>query len=249
MDRLSWQRTDRSNRLRFLNRPENLRKLRLFSAACCRRVWRWLADPRSRRAVEVAERRADGHATDVEAREAAALAEAAARAAAPALTARADPTAAAASGAALARGAAGAHAALAAWYCVIDFPSEAADQAVLAAAAPVSRGVWGTQGWAMACRAAYRQEGRAQKALLDEVFGGPVRPAAVDPVWLAWQGGVVPALALGIYEERAFERLAILADALEEAGCADAALLGHCRAPGGEHVRGCWAVDLVLRRE
>jgi hypothetical protein len=58
-------------------------------------------------------------------------------------------------------------------------------------------------------------------------------------------GGTVPKLAAAIYEERAFDRLPVLADALEDARCADAAILGHCRS-GGEHVRGCWVVDLVL---
>ena len=52
-------------------------------------------------------------------------------------------------------------------------------------------------------------------------------------------------LAQSIYDDRAFDRLPILADALEEAGCTDAAILDHCRGPG-PHVRGCWAVDLLL---
>ena len=39
--------------------------------------------------------------------------------------------------------------------------------------------------------------------------------------------------------------LPVLADALEEAGCTDADLLAHCRSGGG-HLRGCWAVDLLL---
>jgi hypothetical protein len=58
----------------------------------------------------------------------------------------------------------------------------------------------------------------------------------------------VTALAKAIYGERAFDRLPILADALEEAGCTNAELLGHCRQPG-VHVRGCWVVDLVLGKE
>jgi hypothetical protein len=52
-------------------------------------------------------------------------------------------------------------------------------------------------------------------------------------------------LARGIYHERAFDRLPVLADALEEAGCTDETLLGHLRGPG-PHVLGCWAVDLIL---
>jgi hypothetical protein len=51
-----------------------------------------------------------------------------------------------------------------------------------------------------------------------------------------------------IYDERAFNRMPILADALEEAGCTNKDILDHCRS-GGEHVRGCWAVDLILGKE
>jgi hypothetical protein len=54
-------------------------------------------------------------------------------------------------------------------------------------------------------------------------------------------------MAEGIYGERAFDRLPILADALEEAGCDNPDVLTHCRQPGS-HVRGCWAVDLILGR-
>jgi hypothetical protein len=53
------------------------------------------------------------------------------------------------------------------------------------------------------------------------------------------------AVARTIYQERAFERMPELAEALEAAGCYDAEILGHCRAPG-PHVRGCWVVDAIL---
>jgi hypothetical protein len=66
-------------------------------------------------------------------------------------------------------------------------------------------------------------------------------PAAI----LKWSDGTIPRLAQAIYDELAFDRLPILADALEEAGCTNADILAHCRQPG-EHVRGCWAVDLIL---
>jgi hypothetical protein len=52
-------------------------------------------------------------------------------------------------------------------------------------------------------------------------------------------------LAQAIYDDRAFDRLPILADALEDAGCHDAGILAHCRGPG-PHVKGCWVVDLLL---
>jgi hypothetical protein len=88
-------------------------------------------------------------------------------------------------------------------------------------------------------------ETRKQADLMREHFGNPFRPAGLDP---AWRTPTVLALANGIYEDRAFDRLPILADALEDAGCDNADLLAHCRGEG-EHVRGCWAVDLVLGKE
>jgi hypothetical protein len=51
-----------------------------------------------------------------------------------------------------------------------------------------------------------------------------------------------------MYESRDFGAMPILADALQDAGCEDAAILGHCRG-AGPHVRGCWVVDLVLGKE
>ena len=67
----------------------------------------------------------------------------------------------------------------------------------------------------------------------------------LDPSWLAWNDGAIRKMAQAIYDARAFDRLPLLADALEDAGCTDAAILSHCREPG-EHVRGCWVVDLLL---
>ena len=82
--------------------------------------------------------------------------------------------------------------------------------------------------------------------MMREVFGNPFRPApAIDPSWLAWNGGTVRKLAQAIYDDRAFDRLPVLADALEDAGCNDAELLSLCRGPG-PHARGCWALDLLL---
>jgi hypothetical protein len=86
-------------------------------------------------------------------------------------------------------------------------------------------------------------------ALLRDVFGNPLRRVAVDPAWLS---ATVVSLAEAAYEERIRPegeldpvRLALLADALEEAGCADTNILTHLRGPG-PHVRGCWVVDLIL---
>jgi hypothetical protein len=74
------------------------------------------------------------------------------------------------------------------------------------------------------------------------VFGNPFRPAAVNSSWLT---STVVALAEGIYADRAFDRLPILADALMDAGCDNEDVLNHCRGDG-PHARGCWVVDLIL---
>ena len=74
------------------------------------------------------------------------------------------------------------------------------------------------------------------------LFGNPYRPAQLDP---SWRTANVRDLARTVYEDRAFDRLPILADALMDAGCEDAGILGHCR-NDGPHARGCWVVDLVL---
>jgi hypothetical protein len=87
---------------------------------------------------------------------------------------------------------------------------------------------------------------------LRDIFGSVFHRGALGPALRAWQGGVVVRLAQAAYEERALPagtlcpaRLAVLADALEDAGCTDADVLDHLRGPG-PHVRGCWAVDLLL---
>jgi hypothetical protein len=85
---------------------------------------------------------------------------------------------------------------------------------------------------------------RLQKLNLIRDLFNPFRPLTLDPAWLTWKG-TVPKLAQGIYDEGAFDRLPILADALEEAGCADQSLLSHCGQPSS-HGRGCWLVDCVL---
>jgi hypothetical protein len=85
--------------------------------------------------------------------------------------------------------------------------------------------------------------------LLRDVFGYPVLPLlAIDLSWLAWNDGTIPKLAQVADDERAFDCLPFLTDALEEAGCEDADILAHCRQQG-EHVRGCWVVDLILGKQ
>jgi hypothetical protein len=88
-------------------------------------------------------------------------------------------------------------------------------------------------------------------SLLRDITGNPFRPIALNP---AWRTPTVTNLGTGAYEERALPsgeldpaRLAVLADALEEAGCRDQSVLDHLRSPG-PHVRGCWPLDLILGR-
>jgi hypothetical protein len=88
-----------------------------------------------------------------------------------------------------------------------------------------------------------------QAALLRDIIGNPFHTRyPADPNVLAWNEGTVRRIAQAIYDERAFDRLPILADALLDAGCEDEDLLAHCRSPG-PHVCGCWAIDLILGKE
>ena len=80
--------------------------------------------------------------------------------------------------------------------------------------------------------------------VLRDVVGVPFDPVAADPRWLT---GTVVGLAAAIDLDRAYDRLPILADALEDAGCDDESALAHCRS-GSAHFRGCWVIDLVLGR-
>jgi hypothetical protein len=118
--------------------------------------------------------------------------------------------------------------------------------------------------------------------LLRDLFGNPWKPPAGLAEWSAYRGGAVRAFAQSVYDGARFTELPFLADLLEEAGCTDAALLGHLRRPAlcpkcngsrrvllcdendamvagvvdcwvrgedmmaGLHIKGCWALDLLL---
>ena len=91
-----------------------------------------------------------------------------------------------------------------------------------------------------------RTESKWQSRARRDLFGPlPFRAVTLDPVWLTT---TVLALAQQMYESRDFSAMPILADALQDAGCASEEVLSHCRGPG-PHVRGCWVVDLVLGKE
>jgi len=206
------------------------RKLRLFGVACCRRIWQLLSDARCRQAVEVAERYADAQASQEE------------------LETASD-------------------AACAVWDADMkqsstgrektDEPDDSFRHTASLAAynATVPVGWWGAAPAFVAPYETAREvvpdsqvEGAAQCELIRDIFGNPFRLVFVLASWLAWNNGTIFKLAQAIYDERAFDRLPILADALEDAGCDDAEILDHCRGPG-PHVHGCWVLDLLLGKE
>ena len=200
------------------------RKMRLFLCACCRSIWPFLTDERSRAAVEVAERFADGLASWDEAGEADEAAQ----------EADEESDRLGATAAAYAPLGVGA---VTACYVVDHAGCEFANSTVGHEEAPTTD----PDAW----DAAKIAESRRQAAFLRDIFGNPFRPVALHPAWLT--ANVVD-LARAIYDERAFERLPILADALMDAGCDEADVLAHCRGVG-PHARGCWVVDLLLGKE
>ena len=206
----------------FLRGQASERKLRLFEVACCRSIWHLLTDERSRRLVEVAEQYADGHPKPPGPLESAAM-EAVSR----------FPTQSALFAAART-------AVMTIWdyspdslhYMNSSYPPMVRD--ALAVAGNTAEAV--------------PSEPPVQAALLRDIFGNPFRPISLDSAWLSWNDATIPRLAQAVYNDRAFDRLPILADALEQAGCEDADILAHCRSDG-PHVKGCWAMDLILRRQ
>jgi hypothetical protein len=220
--------TDTGRMVQFLRgKPVSGRKFRLFACACVRQAWHLLNDDRSREAVILAEQVADGELTRKR------LAESSARdAAREAVSDNSASDAARAARKTLVR---------------------SARMAASDAASMAGRAQWwpaGPEGWP----AARKDVDRAQSALLRDIFGTlafrPLPP--VDSACLSWNRGTVVRLAEAAYDERLLPsgmldntRLAVLADALEEAGCADAEILAHLRGPG-PHARGCHVLDRLL---
>ncbi len=220
--------TDPLAMLRFLHGRASERKLRLWMCACARRLWSQLADESDRRAVEVAERYADGATNRSELEQARRVIVNVRN-----LGARANELLDWRSPACLA------------WCATRKNTNTAARDASVAEI--WYAGAWASShsdiGWKMSGDPPAERVWQAH--VLRDLFGDPFRTVAVDPLWLAWNDRTVPRLAQVIYDERAYDRLPILADALEEAGCTDADILNHCRQPG-EHVRGCWVLDALL---
>jgi hypothetical protein len=99
------------------------------------------------------------------------------------------------------------------------------------------------------CQAARLPSDRALLVeVVRDIIGNPFCPIEINPKWLDWNDGAVVKLAQSIYDLRAFDRMPMLADGLEDAGCDRADLMNHCRS-GSPHVKGCRAVDLLLGKE
>jgi hypothetical protein len=210
--------------LAFLQSRVSDRKCRLFACACCRRLWPGLScSTEQRRAVEIAEQHADGLARSEELSEAEET-----------LDSSGDF-----------RDSAAEIAVQGGWdgHVMATECAEAAAWSVFYCGTTGAKGRVGRDDPAR--KATEQHEKEAQAHLLREVLGNPFRSVTLNP---AWRTSNVTALAQAIYDDRAFDRLPILADALEDAGCDNADILNHCRQPG-EHVRGCWVVDLLLGKE
>jgi hypothetical protein len=201
------------------------RKLRLFACACCRSIWDVLKDERSRAAVELAERFADRKANRWELE----------RAIAAAFDAIND-------------GLDG----------IRDVPLEERDPN-LDIQINVADAAWRTASLASIHESVQSILGRTSLGknpslthvlLFRDIFGRPYpfHQTKVESAWLTWGNGTLPRMAQRIYDDRAFDNLPSVANALEQAGCANAEILTHCRQPG-PHVRGCWVVDLILGKE
>jgi hypothetical protein len=202
------------------------RKLRLLACACCHSVWHLLFDSRSQQAVNAAELYADGHIS----RHELLAQEMHARAA------RQEYTLTLPDGARLRPNAIGY--ALRAAECAAHFNK-----------------LWirgATDGVDFAQQ--LERDGAEQSSLIGgrvpgdlarDIFGNPFRPVTLDP---RWRTSTVLDLSRTIYDERVFERMPILADALMDAGCDSETLINHCRSDG-PHVRGCWVVDLILSKD
>lgn len=195
------------------------RKFRLFACACVRSVWHLLPDERSRKAVEAAERYADAMADRDN----------------------------------LIKATDGARDAVEQFKCPVG-PDSAwrAARAAQSTARDTGRSA-ARNSFCDASRALNERdtnqfddgELELQVVFLRDIFGNPFRPVAFDPSWRTLS---VVRIAQIIYDARSFDKMPELADALERAGCLSEPVLGHCREPG-EHVRGCWVVDLVLGKK
>ena len=253
MDEATWRRcNDLQEMLCFLDGKVSERKLRLFGCACCRQVWHFMPDERSRKAIEIGEQFADCPPTVAQASAAYEDANAVAEAYSKMPFRVADFT----------RDLVAQHAATAAAELVVRRPLRTPVGEVMHGASTSAANAVASSDSEFAV--AFLESGDATSHVMkllekarrianrDQVpllhcIGGPFpfRPVTLNQSWLTTN---VVSLAQTIYDQRRFQDMPILADALEDAGCTNQEVLAHCR---GEkpHVRGCWVVDLLLGKE
>jgi hypothetical protein len=214
-----WLSADDPGRMiRFLGDRLSDRQARLFAVACCRPFEQAL-DPTCRKALLVAELYADGQ------RAASTLAKA--RAGVTAVLGQTPPTAREGP-------------MLVTWLCQPAFVRQWALQVARGSASLLA-----ARDPHPTAKAARRVAGVGQARVLRCVAGNPFWPAAWDP---RWRSADVRGIAVGMYEDRAFDRAPILADALQDAGCDEVGVLRHLRKDTA-HVRGCHVLDWVLAKE
>jgi hypothetical protein len=195
------------------------RKMRWFACACCRRIWHLLSEASNQEAVRMTEGFAAGQESTTELYRTYEVQLQALRSPSEIRTGRVKEVA------------------LTALYTASPHYSDAIRAAVHSVRAL-------TEG-NLHPEAIRQQETTFQINALRDLFGDLFYSRHMQPQWVLANGGAVRRLAEAIDQERAFERLPVLADALEEAGCAESMILGHCRG-GGTHVRGCWVIDMLL---
>jgi hypothetical protein len=200
------------------------RKVRLFTLACCRRVWHLLTDDRSKQAVDVLERFAECRATLQELTEAGESAREAWQAAPASLPGARQAAEAVCQATSMFR-----YGSYSAWMVAALWASRRSAEAT-AKSVP-----WGI-------------ERRVQVGFIHDLFGDPFKPRpAIDPGWLRWNDGTVPQLARAIYDQRRWSDMGVLHDSLLDAGCDNEDMLSHAREET-IHTRGCWLLDLLLNK-
>jgi hypothetical protein len=225
--------TDPQPMMELLKGKASDRKLRLFAVACCRRIWNLLTHEQSRRVVEFAERYADGNASVDQMQEAGNGSYDAYH------RCRSEVNRTAEAAGVCGGFNEGIATAAAAVNGIVD--TEDAFRSTRYLADNTSEAV----GFVAEEQEVKQEESQHQAGLLRDIFGNPFHHITIDP---SWQTPTVKALTQTIYTDRAFDQMPSLAEALEKAGCDNPEILGHCRGPG-PHVRGCWALDLVLGKE
>lgn len=245
--------SDPSPMVEFLRGKASDRKLRLFAVACVRRVGHLLIEKRSMEAIELAEQFAEGQVGKAELTKKRKQLNDGVKGGGTSKFLTGARKSARAAGWTEPKAGAVAQAWTWAWSASrellrVDSAQAALETAVhaeISAANDVLNSLQETK----VLKAARADEKKAQVGLLHDIIGPlPFRTVTINPAWLAWNDGTVRRIAQAIYEDRVFDRMPILADALEDAGCADPVLLEHLRGPG-QHVRGCFAVDLLTGRK